>query len=405
MTANHQSAINNQQFEADHTSGLYTKRALTIVKGQGATLWDSEGKAYIDCVGGQGAGNLGHANPVVAKAIADQAATAISIPEMFYNDKRAALMEKLLSIAPPGMQYTYFSNSGAESVEAAFKFARVKTGKRQIIATVRGFHGRTMGALSATWEKKYREPFEPLVPDFTHVPYNDLPALEAALSDQTAAVILEVIQGEGGVRPGTAEFLQGAQALCRKHGAFLILDEVQTGFGRTGAMFACEHFGLEPDILCLAKSIAGGLPMGAVLFNERVGKLPPAVHGSTFGGNPLACAASLAAIGYIESEGLVDRSAELGAWFQERLSRIQSPLIREVRGKGLMVGVELKQKSAPYLQALMNQHQVLALPAGMNVLRFLPPLVIEQSDLARVGDAVEAVLTRPAVSTTVEGTE
>lgn len=384
-----------QDLESHFTSGLYTKRPIAIVRGEGATVRDSDGNEYVDCVGGQGAGNLGHANSVVAAAIAEQARTIISVPEMFYNDKRAALMEKLVSIAPGEMRYVFLCNSGAEANEAAFKFARAQTGRRQIIAAMRGFHGRTMGALSATWERKYREPFEPLVPGFTHIPYNDLAALEAAVTENTAAVVLEVIQGEGGVRPGTAEFLLGAQRLCRERGALLIVDEVQTGFGRTGAMFACEHHGLEPDLLCLAKSIAGGLPMGAVVFNERVGRLPPQVHGSTFGGNPLACAASLAAIGYIESERLAERAAELGAWFIARLSQIQSPLIREVRGKGLMVGIELKQKVTPYLQTLMLEHRVLALPAGLTVMRFLPPLVISQAQLARVAEAVEAVLTQP----------
>jgi len=383
-----------QELENQYTSGLYTKRPIAIVRGQGARLWDSDGREYIDCVGGQGAGNLGHANPVVAEAIAAQAATLISCPEMFYNDQRAQLMEKLIGIAPPGLKHVYLCNSGAEANEAAFKFARIQTGRRDILAAMRGFHGRTMGALSATWEKKYREPFEPLVPDFKHIAYNDRTALEAAINEKTAAVVLEVIQGEGGVRPGTVEFLQSAQRLCRERGALLIIDEVQTGFGRTGAMFASDHHGLEPDILCLAKSMAGGLPMGAVLFNDRVGKLPSQAHGSTFGGNPLACAASLAAIGCIESEHLADRAAELGAWFIARLSQIQSPLVREVRGKGLMVGIELKQRVTPYLQALMGQG-VLALPAGMTVMRFLPPLVISLEDLARAAEAVEQVLNQP----------
>ncbi len=391
-----------QDLENLHTSGLYSKRPIAIVRGQGARLWDSAGNEYIDCVGGQGAGNLGHANPAVAQAIADQAATLIACPEMFYNDKRAALLETLTAIAPAGLTRAFLCNSGAEANEAAFKFARVQTGRRPIIAFMRGFHGRTMGALSATWEKKYREPFEPLVPDFTHLAYNDLPALEAAVTDQTAAVVLEVIQGEGGVRPGTAEFLLGAQKLCRQHGALLIVDEVQTGFGRTGAMFASEHYGLQPDLLCLAKSIAGGLPMGAVLFNDRVGQLPAQVHGSTFGGNPLACAASLAAIRYLQSEHLPERAAELGTWFLERLSQIKSPLIREVRGKGLMVGIELKQKVTPYLQALMTEHRVLALPAGLTVMRFLPPLVVSQAELAQAADAVEAVLTRPVKTVSSE---
>jgi acetylornithine/LysW-gamma-L-lysine aminotransferase len=311
---------------------------------------------------------------------------------MFYNDKRAALLERLIAIAPAGLERAFLCNSGAEAIEAALKFARLVTGRREVVATMRGFHGRTMGALSATWEKKYREPFEPLVPGFRHVAYNDLAALEAAVSGETAAVILEVVQGEGGVRPGTADFLRGAQRLCRERGALLIVDEVQTGFGRTGAMFACEHHGLSPDLLCLAKSIAGGLPMGSVLLGERVGALPPQVHGSTFGGYPLACAAALAAIDFIEAEHLPERSAELGAWFLARLGQIRSPLVREVRGLGLMVGIELKQKVTPYLQALMGQG-VLALPAGLTVMRFLPPLVISQAELAAAADAVERVLT------------
>ncbi len=375
--------------ENQFTSGLYTKRPIAIVRGQGARLWDSEGREYIDCVGGQGAANIGHANPQVAAAIAAQAATLISCPEMFYNDRRAELEQRLCALS--GFPRVYLCNSGTESVEAAIKFARLSTGRKGILACMRGFHGRTFGALSATWEKKYREPFEPLVPGFSHVPYNNLEALRAAVSEDTAAVLLEVVQGEGGVNPGAPEFLLGAQQVCRERGALLILDEVQTGFGRTGTMFAYQGFGLEPDLVCLAKSIAGGLPMGATLIGPRVGELPAQVHGSTFGGNPLACAAALAAIDYIEANHLPGRAAELGAWFLGALRRIESPLIREVRGAGLMVGVEIKQKVTPYLQALMAEG-VLALPAGLTVLRFLPPLVIEQADLAVVVEKVRKVL-------------
>ncbi len=386
--------MNLIETETQYTSGLYTKRPIAIVRGEGAHLWDSEGKEYIDCVGGQGAGNLGHANPAVAEAIAAQAKRLISCPEMFYNDRRAQLLEKLVGIAPAGLTNVYLCNSGTEAVEAALKFSRLKTARKEIVAAMRGFHGRTFGALSATWEKKYREPFEPLVPGFRHIPYNDLAALEAAITDQTAALILEVVQGEGGVRPGTPEFLHLAQRLCRERGAMLILDEVQTGFGRTGEMFALQHYNLQPDLLCLAKSIAGGLPMGAVLFGERIGKLPAQVHGSTFGGNPLACAASLAAIEFIQANQLPERAAELGAWFQARLKKIQSPSVREVRGLGLMVGIELKQKVTPYLMALMGRG-LLALPAGLTVMRFLPPLVISQADLAQAADLVEEVLNQP----------
>jgi acetylornithine/LysW-gamma-L-lysine aminotransferase len=375
--------------ENQYTSGLYTKRPIAIVRGEGAHLWDSEGREYIDCVGGQGAANLGHANPAVIQAISSQAATLISCPEMFYNDKRAALEEKLCTLA--GFPRVFLCNSGAEANEACLKFARIATGRTGVIAAMRGFHGRTMGALSATWEKKYREPFEPLVPGFSHIPYNNLAALDAAVTDQTAAVTIEVVQGEGGVHPGSAEFLTGAQRICRDRGAMLIVDEVQTGFARTGKLFAFQHYNLQPDLVCLAKSIAGGLPMGAALIGPRVGELPAQVHGSTFGGNPLACAASLAALDYIEAHALADRAAELGAWFQAALRNIPSPLVREVRGLGLMVGMELKQKVTPYLQALMAEG-VLALPAGLTVLRFLPPLVIEQNDLAKVVQAVKKVL-------------
>ncbi len=382
--------------EDRYTSGLYTKRPIAILRGEGARLWDSEGRQYIDCVGGQGAANIGHANPLVAQAIAEQAQRLISCPEMFYNDRRAELEERLCQVS--GYPRVFLCNSGTEANEAAIKFARLTTGRTEIIAFKRAFHGRTFGALSATWEKKYREPFEPLVPGFTHLTYNDAEALQAAVNEQTAAVLLEVVQGEGGVHPASAGFLQTAQQVCRQHGALLIVDEVQTGFGRTGKLFAFQHYNLQPDLVCLAKSIAGGMPMGAVLIGERVGSLPPQTHGSTFGGNPLACAAALASLTFLLENHLPERAAELGAWFIEQLRQIESPLIREVRGLGLMAGIELKQKVTPYLQALMNEG-VLALPAGLTVMRFLPPLVIEKSDLERVVEAVQVVLSREAAWT------
>lgn len=381
--------MNSIEIESQFTSGLYTKRPIAIVRGKGARLWDSEGREYIDCVGGQGAANIGHANPQVVQAISEQAATLISCPEMFYNDRRAALEERLCRLT--GLPRVFLCNSGTEAVEAAIKFSRLATGRQEIVACMRAFHGRTFGALSATWEKKYREPFEPLVPGFRHVPYNNLEALDAAVGPSTAAVILEVVQGEGGVNPASTEFLRGAQQLCRQRGSLLIIDEVQTGFGRTGRMFAFQHHNLQPDLLCLAKSIAGGIPMGAVLMGDRVGELPPQTHGSTFGGNPLACAASLATIDFIETNHLPQRAAELGEWFLGALMRLESPLIREVRGLGLMIGIELRQKVTPYLQALMNEG-VLALPAGLTVMRFLPPLVIDKEDLEIVVEKTKKVL-------------
>ncbi len=380
-----------QTLENKHTSGVYAKRELTIVRGEGATLYDEDGNAYIDCVGGQGAANLGHAHPKVVAAISEQAGKIISCPEMFYNNIRAALLEKLTSLAPEGMDRTFLSNSGTEAVEAAFKFARFSAKRTEIIATMRGFHGRSMGALSATWNKKYRAPFQPLIPGIKHIPYNKLEKLEEAIDDNTAAVILEAVQGEGGVHPGDAEYLIGAQKLCNERGALLIMDEIQTGFGRTGKMFAIDHYGLKPDIMTVAKSMAGGFPMGATLLGKNVAELDKGIHGSTFGGNPLAAAASLAALNALVDEKLPERAAELGAYLLAELQKIESPLIRGVRGLGLMIGIDIKKKVAPYLRAL-TERGVLALPAGMTVLRLLPPLVIEKEQLDEVVSVLKEVL-------------
>ncbi|MFB0538344.1 MAG: aspartate aminotransferase family protein [Anaerolineae bacterium] len=379
------------ELEDRHDSRLYAKQPLVLVRGEGARLWDADGKEYIDCVGGHGVANVGHANPAVMRAVTEQVQRLAICPNGFYNDQRAQLLTELIRIAPPGLERAFLCNSGTEAVEAALKFARVSTGRTKVVAAMRGFHGRTFGALSATWRKQYRQPFEPLVPGFKFVPYNRLEPMDQAIDEETAAVILEVVQGEGGVNPGDPEYLRGAQSLCQERGAMFIVDEVQTGFGRTGQMFACQHYDLQPDLMCLAKAIAGGLPMGAVLIGPRVGDLPKKVHGSTFGGNPLACAAALAAISFIESDRLPQRAAELGARLMDGLKAIPAPRVREVRGLGLMVGVELKGKSAPYLAALAKRG-VLALAAGTTVMRFLPPLVISAEDVDTVVQRVAAVL-------------
>jgi [amino-group carrier protein]-gamma-(L-lysyl/L-ornithyl)-L-glutamate aminotransferase len=377
--------------ESRYTSGVYSKRPIAIVRGEGAHLWDSGGKEYIDCVGGQGTANVGHANPAVIRALAEQAGRLMIATEVFYNDQRAALEAKLIAIAPNHFNRVFLCNSGAEANEGAIKFARYHTGRKEIVAMMRGFHGRTMGALSATWELKYREPFEPLVPGFKHVPFENLDRAAQTIGKDTAAVMIELVQGEGGVRPASRDYIEGLAELCRRSGALLIVDEVQTGFGRTGKMFATEHYGIEPDLIAVAKSIAGGLPMGAVLIGDRIRPLEPQIHGTTFGGNPLVCAAANAAIDYMVENNLAARAAELGEYTLGRLKRIESPLIREVRGMGLLIGVELKVKVTPILQGLMEQ-QVLALPAGPNVLRLLPPLVIEKSDLELVVERIEQVL-------------
>ena len=443
---NLQSSI--MDLESAHTSGVYPKRPLAIIRGQGARVWDATGREYIDCVGGQGSANLGHAHPAIVAAITRQAGQLITCPEIFYNDRRAELLAALAAVAPGGMDRAFLCNSGTEAVEAAIKFARLSTDRPGVVAAVRGFHGRTMGALSATWNRDYRTPFEPLVPGFSHAPYNDLAALAQAVTDQTAAVLLEVVQGEGGVHPGTPEFLHAAQDICRARGALLILDEIQTGYGRTGKLFACQHHDLAPDLMTVAKSMAGGLPMGACLIGPRVTGIRPMTHGSTFGGNPLACAAALATLEAMtspfnfvpsdppgilsgagvgapaqskdaalpkdrfasfdsaqdaplahfhseESETLPERAARLGQHLQTRLRAIHSPTIRDVRGLGLMIGIELKVKVTPILQRLQALG-VLALPAGSTVLRLLPPLVISQADLDRVVAAIEQALLEEA---------
>jgi acetylornithine/LysW-gamma-L-lysine aminotransferase len=380
-----------QAVEAQVASGVYSKRDLVIVRGSGALLYDQNGREYIDCVGGQGIANIGHCHPRLVAALSEQVQQLTVCPELFYHPLRAAFVQRLTGLAPAGLTRAFLCNSGAEAVEGAIKFARYSTGRKGIVAAMRCFHGRTMGALSATWNKKYREPFEPLVPGYSHIPYDDLEKLKAAVTDETAAVLLEVVQGEGGVYPGSAEFLQGAQQVCRERGAMLIIDEVQTGMGRTGKLFASQHYDLQPDLMCLGKAVGGGVPTGAILIGERVGELSVGIHGSTFGGNPLSCAGGLATLDIMEQEQLPKRAAELGAWMLEELRAIQSPLIREVRGLGLILGIELKQKVAPYLAAL-TERGVLALPAGMTVIRLLPPLVVSREQMQQVLAALHEVL-------------
>jgi acetylornithine/LysW-gamma-L-lysine aminotransferase len=384
-------AINLTELEDAYTSGAYVKRDIQIVRGEGARLWDADGNSYIDCVGGQGAANLGHAHPAVLAAIQQQAAELITCPELFHNPVRARFQAELCRAA--AMPHVFLCNSGAEAVEGAIKIAAISTGRSGFVAMMRGFHGRTLGALSMTFEKTYREPVAPLLlPTVTHVPFNNVERLAEALDDNTAAVILEVVQGEGGVIPADEGYLQAVQDLCRANGTLLIVDEVQTGFGRTGALFAHQRDGIQPDLMCLAKSIAGGIPTGAVLMGASIEPLPPASHGSTFGGNPLACAAGLAVLDTLENGDLIDRARTRGDAVRDHLrDHLPDSTVRDVRGRGLMIGVELRGKVAPVLKDLQTRG-VLALPAGRTVLRLLPPLVISDDDLWQAVDTVEEIL-------------
>jgi acetylornithine/LysW-gamma-L-lysine aminotransferase len=391
--------MNHRPIEDQFSVGVYQKRDLVIVRGEGARVWDDAGREYVDCVAGIGVANVGHCHPAVVAAVQAQAARLITCNELFYNDARAQCLERLDRITPEGINRFFLCNSGTEAVEGAIKFARMATGRKHVVAAMRGYHGKTLGSLSATWERKYKEPFAPLVPDFSHVPYNNIAEFEKAIDDQTAAVILEPVQGEGGVRPATAEFLQAVRKACDLKGALLIIDEIQTGFGRTGRLFACEHFGVLPDIITMAKGIAGGVPMGAIGIDRRVGEIEKQSHTSTFGGNPLACAAAVAAIDALTAEDLPRRAAETGDYFVRRLREIESARIREIRGLGLMIGVEMKDKAGPVAQALM-QHGVLALLAGTTVLRFLPPLVITREQVDRVVESLRQALAAKPDATT-----
>ena len=380
--------MSNNPLEARYALEVYPRRGINIVRGEGARLWSADEKEYIDCASGVGVANIGHSNPVVADAVAEQARTLLSCPGIFHNDRRGELMERLVRHSPEVLTRVFLCNSGTESVEAAIKLARASNGRSGLVTAMRGFHGRTLGALSATF--KYRDAFEPLLSGNTFVPLNNIEKLDAAVGDNTSAVILEVVQGEGGVRPAQGEYLSAARRLCTERGALLIIDEVQTGFCRTGRFFACEHFDLQPDMMCLAKGIAGGVPMGAVLCAETV-RVGIGVHGSTFGGNPLACAAGSAAIDFMDRENLSDRAESLGSYFAQQLILMQPDSVRELRQVGLMIGIELKQKATPLLQALLEDG-IIALPAGPTVIRLLPPLTIEVEEIDRVISGLRKVL-------------
>jgi len=371
--------------------GCAPKRGPTFVRGSVATLWDEDGNEYIDCGASFGVGNLGHCNPAVVEAIEAQVRELIHVGPTFGTTAKATFIEKLLSVAPRNLGRVFLSNSGSEAVEAAIKFARASTRRKKIVAAMRGFHGRTMGALSATWRKDFREPFEPLVPGFEHVPFNDIEALQKAVDHDTAAVILEAVQGEGGVHVASPEYLPAAREACDRTGALLILDEVQTGMGRTGRLFAVERWGVEPDLLTLAKSLAGGVPIGATLATEDVERAFQGSHNSTFGGNPLACAAATAAIEYTVRERLWDRADHLGIIGVEKLRGLEAPSVREIRGLGLMIGIELRGKAAPVLQALQEEG-VLAIGGGSSVVRLLPPLVIPNDQWSSALDVLGRTL-------------
>ena len=377
--------------EAEHTSGLYRPDSV-FVSGSGATLTDADGRVYLDCMAGIGVASVGHANARLSAALAAQSERLLVCPQGLGNDVRAAFLERLFEFVKPPLTRAFLSNSGTEANEAAIKWAQAATGRRKLVAAKRGFAGRSAGSLRLTWDPRHRDLFIGNDDDVAFVTYNDLGSLAAAISDDVALVLLEPIQGEGGVHPATPEFLAGARELTRRHGALLAFDEIQSGVGRSGRFLASEAFDVAPDIVTLAKGLGGGVPIGATLFTDEVAAaMPRGGHGTTFGGNPLACAAGLAVLTEIDERGLMDRATLLGERLRIGLAAIDSPRVREVRGVGLMVGLELRERAAPVVKGLL-QRGLLTVAAGPNVVRFLPPLVITAEQVDEVVALVRAEL-------------
>ncbi len=360
----------------------YTRQTIALAKGLGARVWDLEGKEYLDFVAGIAVNNVGHCHPQVVQAIQKQAEKLIHTSNLYYTENQVLLAEELKALT--GMKRAFFCNSGAESVEAALKLTRRATGKSKIVAATGCFHGRTLGALGATYKAIYREPFRPLS-EAQFVPYNDTEALKSAVTKETGAVILEPVQGEAGVYVPTPDYLRAARQICDDAGALLIFDEVQTGFGRTGRWFGKEHSGVQPDIMTLAKAIAGGLPMGAMLAAESVSEaFQRGDHASTFGGGALVSAAALASIDVIRKENLVKRSEELGAYMRSELKKLGP---REVRGLGLMIGLDLDADCKALVQRA-SEKGVLLNNTGDHTIRLVPPLVVTKEQINKVATVI-----------------
>jgi len=364
-------------------ANVFAKKNVVLTRGKGAIVWDVNGREYLDCTSSYGVALLGHSHPKVVEAVCEQAKKLISCHAGFYNDVRVEFLQKLTKITPKNLDKVFLSNSGAESVECAIKLARKFMRKPEIIAVMGAFHGKTMGALSATWDKKYREPFLPLVPEFKHVPPDNADKVREAITEKTAAVLIEPIRGEGGVRVPSNGYLQTLREICDEKNILLMFDEVQTGFGRTGKMFGFEHWNVVPDVMCLAKPFAGGLPIGITVAEKEVmSSLKTGEHSTTFSGSPIVCAAGCAAIDAILEEKLVERAAVLGKYFKDKLEQLHAKykIVKEIRGLGLMLGMELRYDVLNVISKALN-NGVLVLDAGRTVLRFLPPLVIEKDHI------------------------
>lgn len=378
----------------DYIVPSYTKVPLVFVKGKGSYLWDIDGKKYLDFFPGWGVGNLGHCHPKVMCAIRDQVSKLIFVPNNYHHIPQAKLAKEL-NFWTKTPYKVFFANSGAEANEAAIKLSRkFGQGRHEIITFVDSFHGRTLAALSATGQKKYQEGFAPLVQGFISVTFNDLNAVKAAITDKTVAIMLELVQGEGGINIAAPEFVKGLRELCDKHKLLLIIDEVQTGIGRTGTMFAWQQFGIEPDMFTLAKSLGGGLPIGVMLAKPQISDLlAPGTHASTFGGGPVVCRAALAVLRAIQKEKLLKHAKDSGAYLCEALKnlKVKHPVIKEVRAMGLMCGVELAVWGKPVVEACMSKGLLINCTHD-KVLRIMPALNVTRGQINKAVDILDTAL-------------
>jgi acetylornithine/LysW-gamma-L-lysine aminotransferase len=367
------------------------RKPIQVESGDGLTLTDATGTEYLDFGASYACVPLGHGHDAVESAITDQLSTLTYVQASYPVGVRDQLYGTLARAAPDPIDNVWLCNSGTEAVEAALKFARAATGDAKVVATMQGFHGRTMGALSTTWKRQYREAYEPLLADVAFVPFNDSEAMREAVDDDTAAVILEPIQGEGGINPATEEFLRTARDATAAADAALVFDEIQTGLGRTGELWACQQAGVVPDILTSAKGLANGLPIGATLCRDWIAE-EYGSHASTFGGNPIVAAAAEATLTTIQDEAIPAHAAEMGAYLRDQLERELGGDVRDVRGEGLLVGIELKGNASAVARKLAMDHGIFVLTAGRTVVRLLPPLVVSEAEIDRAVDALAAVI-------------
>lgn len=386
-----------QELTDRYVMQTYARFPIALVKGKGVRVWDADGKEYMDFVAGLAVNSLGHCHPAVARAVADQVNTLLHVSNLYHIEPQARLAKALCDHS--FADRVFFCNSGAEANEAAIKLARRygserARGRNEILTALNSFHGRTLATLTATGQEKIRLGYDPLPAGFRHAPFNDLEAAEAAVDHRTAAILVEPIQGEGGVVAPDASYVRGLRRLCDDRGLLLMFDEVQVGMGRTGRLFAYEHFGVEPDVMTLAKALGGGLPLGAMLARERVAEsFPPGSHASTFGGNPVVCRAGLAVLETLLEDGLVEHCEAMGSLLREGLEGLAKrfAFVREVRGKGLLLGMEMEGECGPVIRECMREGLLVA-SAGANVLRMAPPLTIEEEDVAEALSVIERAL-------------